>query len=220
VTNPDPLDLLRRALVASHGGRLVAAPTAECLDDDTVAALADGRLDDARRAGTMAHLAACAHCRQAVASVARALADPNVSRTIRVAERPGRTLFYRIAVPAVAAALLLIVLRSSPHGAVHRDPTITGTAAPVPETPVGLVAEPGVLRWASVAGADRYRVTLFDAGSRVLFETELTDTVVALPDSIHFLAGRQYLWKVEARTDWDRWAASSLVEFRVAGSRR
>ena len=76
---------------------------------------------------------------------------------------------------------------------------------------------PWILESLPVAGADRYRVTLFDGGGRVLFETQLADTLAALPDSILLDPGRPYLWKVEARTGWQRWSASGLVEFSIAG---
>ena len=220
MNRPEDLDLLRDALLMREPANAV---TPECLDEDTVAALAEGSLDAAPRPVALAHLAECPRCRGVVASVARALADAKVSSEGAAVERPGRRRFYRVALPAAAAAAVLVFVlprRTTDSGAVHRAPTITATAAPVPMSPVGAVAEPGTLRWASVAGADRYRVTLFDAGSRVLYETELADTTAALPDSIHFIAGQPYLWKVEARTGWDRWAASKLVEFRVAGAPR
>ncbi len=63
--------------------------------------------------------------------------------------------------------------------------------------------------------ADRYRVTLFDASANLLFDVQTTDTSATLPDSLHIVPGRSYLWKVEARTAWDRWAASELIEFRA-----
>jgi hypothetical protein len=76
------------------------------------------------------------------------------------------------------------------------------------------------LRWSPVAGADRYRVTVFDATGGVVYASESADTVVAFPDSVALVSGASYLWKVDARTGFDRWAASGLAEFRVAGPRR
>jgi len=76
------------------------------------------------------------------------------------------------------------------------------------------------LRWSAVAGADRYRVTVFDATGGVVYAAEASDTVVAFPDSVSLTPGASYLWKVDARTSFDRWAASDLAEFRVAESRR
>ena len=50
-----------------------------------------------------------------------------------------------------------------------------------------------------------FRVTLFDAVGRVLYELQVADTAVAIPDSVTIVPARSYLWKVEARTGWDRW---------------
>jgi hypothetical protein len=82
------------------------------------------------------------------------------------------------------------------------------------------VASVDDLRWSPVAGADRYRLTVFDAAGNVVYAAEVSDTVVAFPDSIVLAPGVAYLWKVDARTGFDRWAASELAEFRVAGPRR
>jgi hypothetical protein len=74
------------------------------------------------------------------------------------------------------------------------------------------------LRWGTVPDADRYRVTLFSGAGEVLYEVQLTDTVALFPDSILLLPGRPYLWKVEARTGFDRWTASELMEFTLRGT--
>jgi hypothetical protein len=201
--------------------------TPQCLDDDVVAALAAGELAPAARAAFVPHVASCAYCRRRVASVARALADPAVAREITAAEAKGdrRRVRPYVLVPigmAAAAVLLFAVLPrfSNEVQSPHRAPTITAAAAPVPESPVGAVTDAERLRWASVAGADRYRVTLFDASGGVVYETQLPDTVAALPDSLALVPGRSYLWKVEARTGWDRWVASELMEFSIAAPAR
>jgi len=218
VPDPDPLDSLRDALGATPAPE---ARTPDCLDDDTVAALAAGTLDAAARARALAHLAACARCRHAVASVARALSDPAVAREVTAAERRGRRLPYGLALSAAAAAILLLLAgpRLLDLGRpVHRAPPLTA-AVPVPASPVGVVADADTLRWLAVPGADRYRVTLFDAPGAVLYETQLADTVAILPDSLVLVPGRPYLWKVAARTGWDRWSPSELVEFSLAPPR-
>lgn len=84
-------------------------------------------------------------------------------------------------------------------------------------SPIGAVAGANVLQWTSLAGADRYRVTLFEAGGRVVYETERADTAVTLPDSIGLVPGRSYVWMVEARIGFDRWSTSRLVEFSIVG---
>lgn len=193
--------------------------SAACLDDEAIAALADGTLNPERRAAVLPHVATCARCRGAIASVARTLADPAVAREL---SRAGGRRSYRIVLPLAAAAALLLLL-SSP--ADDRSPEHRGPAPPPPATvpvalaPLGAVAAVDELRWSHVAGADRYRVTLFDATGRVLYATEVADTVVTLPDSVALIPGATYLWKADARTGFDRWAASELAEFSIAGAR-
>ena len=209
------LDRLRRNF---HTGDFPVA-TNECLDAETVAALAEGSLDAGTRARALRHLAGCALCRRAVASVAAALADEPITHEIEIAEgRYGwRGKLLRITVPLAAAAVLLLLLRSpaAENGGGHRGAAEPGSQAPVPVSPVGPVAAVHELVWTRVADADAYRVTLFDAEGRVAYEARATDTTTALPDSI-LVTGRPYLWKVEARTGFDRWATSGLVEFSIA----
>jgi len=212
MTDPDPEYLLRQGLRGDAG-----SVTPQCLDDETIAALAEGTIDADARAAAMPHLATCARCRLAVASVARALADPAVAREI---PRPtgARRRLWRVAIPAAAAAIVVLLAmpgRNDDGAPPHRAPTITAVSSPVLMSPVGIVATAETLRWATVAGADRYRTTLFDNAGAVLFETQTADTVVALPDSVRLAPGRSYLWKVEARTGWGRWSASELIEFSI-----
>lgn len=200
-------------------GSQAQQPGLECLDDDLIAALAEGTLDAAARAEALPHLARCARCRGAVTSVTRALADPTVAREVAMIDGAGRRRFYRIAGPAAAAAAALLMFVLPREGddlrQPHRAPTITAGSAPVPMLPVGAVAGVERLRWAAVAGADRYRVVLFDAAGSVVYEREITDTVAMLPDSIILVPGVSYLWKVEARTGFDRWSTSELVQFSI-----
>jgi len=195
--------------------------TPDCLQDDMLAALADGSLAPDLRASVLPHVASCPRCRGAVAGIARALADPVVARELAAASSRRRP--YRIAVPLAAAAVLLLLLsspgddRSSGHRGSPPPPPAT---TPVPRSPVGIVATVNDLRWSHVAGADRYRVTVFDATGGVVYAAEGSDTVVAFPDSVALVANASYLWKVDARTGFDRWATSELAEFSIAGPRR
>lgn len=208
----NPEHLLR--LGAARGA---ASPTPGCLDDDTVAALAEGALDAAARDAAMAHLALCSRCRSAVASVAVVLSNPAVAREVRAIARPRRRFLTVISGIAAAAIVAFVALpwRTLDDSPTHRSPTITAAATPVLMAPVGVVAEARTLRWGSVGGADRYRMTLFDASGGVVYETQTPDTVVALPSQVTLDRGRGYFWKVEARTGWNRWSASELVEFSV-----
>ncbi len=215
MTEPDQFDSLRQALraAATPGTR-----TADCLDDDTVAALAEGTLDAARRQAVMPHLSRCPRCRAAVASVARALANSGIARQVAAIDGIRRHRVYRIALPLAAAAALLLVFawpRGRETGGHRGQPSVTSTPNPI--APVGVVASRSPLQWTAVPSVDRYRVTLSDSSGRVLFETQVTDTVMSLPDSIVLIPGRSYLWLVEARTGFDRWSTSRLVEFSIAG---
>ena len=197
----------------------------DCLDEHTVAALADGTLDAAARGRALAHVATCALCRRAVASVAEALAAGPITHEIEIVEgrRRRRGPVLRVAVPLAAAATVLLLLWSpakDPFGRHRGPPPPPPATIPIPRSPVGAVAAVNDLRWSHVTGADRYRVTVFDATGGVVFATEASDTVVAFPDSITLVPGASYLWKVDARTGFDRWAASELTEFRVAGPPR
>jgi hypothetical protein len=138
------------------------------------------------------------------------------------ARRPARRWSVSLGLAAAAALVLVLVW---PQGVdndrgAHRDPTLATGAAPTLVAPVGAVAAPDALQWHAVAGANRYRVSVFDAQGGVLYETQLADTAAILPDSVVFAPGQPYLWKVEARTGWNRWTASPLVEFRVAAAAR
>lgn len=192
--------------------------TPDCFDDDTIAALAEGTLEEAARAALLPHLAECPRCRRAVASVARALADPGIAREVAAVTGAGRRRFLRVAIPAAAAAVLLLLFGwprgLNEHGTEHRAPP-TATAVPVPIAPIGVVAGAGSLQWTAVPGADRYRLTLSEASGRVVYESQVTDTMAVLPESVVLVPGYSYIWLVEARTGFDRWSTSRLVEFSI-----
>lgn len=215
----DPEAMLRQLRAHSRPDE---SGTPECLDLDALGAMADGSLDAESRSRVLPHLASCARCRSALASISRALTDPELAREIRAVDTPATRRWWRVVVPVAAAATLLLLVRPaglfrSPPDGGHRAPVLTNGSAPAGMVPTGVVASVTQLLWRSVAGADRYRVTLFDAGGRVLYEVEPRDTVVSLPDSLRLAPGQRYLWRVEAQVGFDRWVASDLIEFSVGG---
>jgi hypothetical protein len=220
VTHPDDLDQLRRLLAPSLKSTGPVGPRGPgCLDDATLASLADGSLEAGARESAVSHLAGCAHCRAAVASVARMLDNPEVRRAVPApAGQPWRRL-ARLAVPLAAAAVLLVVFalprRGDDVAPTHRGSPTTATT-PMLLSPIGLVEEGNLLQWTAVPGADRYRIIVFDADSRTVFSEETGDTLAVLPESIGLLPGRTYVWLVEARTGWDRWSPSAPVSFSIA----
>lgn len=196
------------------------ANTTGCLDEDSLAAMVEGALPEDARAKAVAHLSACEPCRKAVASVARALADPEVAAGIRAVEKSTDPRYRRlvpVALVAAAAVLLLLIVprKVEDPRSPHRAPPITASPAPSALSPVGRVSETAQLRWTAVSGADRYRVTLFDPDGSLIYEAEVADTSVTLPRSVPLVPDRTYAWRVEARLGFDRWAASELIEFTV-----
>src|SRR5204862_4958762 len=111
----------------------------DCLDEHTVAALADGTLDAAARGRALAHVATCALCRRAVASVAEALAAGPITHEIEIVEgrrRRGGPIL-RIAGPLAAAATVLLLLWSP---AAERFPRHRGPPPPPhADTPIPLL---------------------------------------------------------------------------------
>ena len=194
-----------------------------CLDDETVAAIAEGTIDPSTRDRLVPHLADCARCRTAVASVARALADPDVSREVEAltTRRRGPRWLAWSGVAAAAAVLLVLVVprESDRESGLHRAPAIASGEVPTPLAPAGTVGAVEELRWTPVVDAARYRVTLFDSNGKVLFEATPNEPSVALPDSVGLSTGIQYLWKVEAQIGPGRSVSSELVSFTLKGSR-
>lgn len=209
-------ETLREAVVAER-----ATGTPDCLDELTIADFVDGRLSAESRAPVVAHLLACARCRATVRGTGRLLAQPAVAQEIRRADRP-RWRRWAMPVGAAAAAAALLVLW--PHNTDERgglpalrEPASASVAAPLPLSPRAAVTRIDRFVWTGVPRADRYRLRLYDAEGTVLWMTETADTVITRPDSIVLASGPAYFWKIEAQTEWGRWLASELVEFRLAG---
>jgi anti-sigma factor RsiW len=173
----------------------------ECLDELALAAFVEGEPEADQRASVVAHLASCGHCRRELSALVELLADPAVAAEVGQGDtrhqqaRPRRKFLAGAGLLAAAAAILLLVWTGAPgrSGGGHRGPTITAGSTPLLMSPVGNVAEARMLRWTAVSGADRYRVTLFDATGKVLFEAQVADTATALPDSIALITGQPYL---------------------------
>lgn len=139
--------------------------------------------------------------------------------------RPGHRRWVGSTVAVAAAAVLAVLLFRPPRleepSTLHRSMPITAAPAPRADRPVGPVADARSFHWTAVSGADRYRVTLFNAEGAVLFETEQVGTEAVLPDSVLLAPGETYWWRINARVGFDRWAASDLIEFSITpGPRR
>jgi hypothetical protein len=209
--------MLREA-AADLAATVPSSPASICHDDATLAAVAEGALTEAERRAVIPHLATCGRCRGTLAAITASLADEQVRREIAGLDRSAARRLRRFMIPAAAAAVLLLVTLpvGDRRGVFHRAPAITSEATPVTEWPVGSVSAVDQLRWRAVDGADRYRITVLDAAGALVFESETAEQMVLLPDSVVLHAGRQYLWRVEARTTWNRWSESRVVQFSIS----
>jgi len=212
-------DLMRTGLALGSTAS-AGTPGPACLDEAALTVLVTSQPGEAR-AQQLAHLAECDYCRRELGDVLSLLEDPDVAAALAVPQQAGshfgrRRLAWAAAGLAAGLALFALALpRLGPANPWHRAPTITAAPAPQPGFPLGDVPEARALRWGPVAGADRYRIVLFDATGQTRYRVETTDTTAELPDSVQLIRGQSYLWRVEARTEPERWTASELVEFRV-----
>src|SRR5688572_11595910 len=195
--------------------------TADCPDEFALADFIDGRLAQEDRAPVVAHLLMCARCRTVVAAASSALADPAVTAAIPTS-RPSRRWVLPIGAAAAAALVLTLWPGATPDqpSVDLRERTVTTTVAPQPISPRGLSDDPHQLVWSGVPHAERYRLRVYAADGSLLWSFDTADTLVALPDSARLTPGTVYFWKVEAQTEWKRWVASDLIEFRTRGSGR
>jgi hypothetical protein len=190
--------------------------TPACPDELVIADFVEGRLVSDVRARVVDHLLTCARCRalvRATAGIAATWPAPTEAR---------KRGWHRWAVPLAAAAAALIILvwpRPDDGTAPNlREPALTRTVAPTPIHPRTSVARLERLVWSSVPHAERYRARLYDDQGTVLWQVETTDTAVAIPAGQPLPPG-SYFWRVEAETEWRRWAASDLIAFRIAAGR-
>ena len=216
---------MRHAAEALRAHATVTDPeSGHCLDEFALVELVAGSPNPERRAEMVAHLSACARCRGNAAAISRVLEEPAIHTEIaNVSAVDSKSRKVRVALGGAlgfAAAVTLFVIASplsDEEGATpaHRDATLTASIPPVAVAPTGSVETVYNIIWTSGAGADLYRVTLFDTEGTVLWEAQTRDTFVVVADSVAFQAGVPYFWKVRARTGFDRWSETELVSFTI-----
>jgi anti-sigma factor RsiW len=191
------------------------APTPDCLDELAIADFVDGRTSGDERAIVERHLTTCARCRSAVQAVAAMADDAALVATVSKAGKRRWIVTAVASAAAAAAAAIVIMTVPSTRPITMREPAVTSAIAPVALSPVGTATRPTALTWSRVPGAERYRVRVQSADGGVVWSMTSEDTTVTIPDSVRFVAGSQYAWRVEAQTEWRRWVASELVRFVV-----
>jgi Putative zinc-finger len=187
-------------------------PTPAHLTSGEVAGYLDGRLTTAEREQLDGHLADCPTCRAELVEVRRILQSV-----------PRRRSWLMLGTAALAASVALLLLaprwlERAEAPARFREPATQEALAPRLIMPRGPVKTVNSFVWASVPGADGYRVVVFDREGAVLWEIQTRDTISAKPDSLSFSSGASYFWKVWARTGSSRWTPSALIEFNIVGS--
>ncbi|MBL0169918.1 MAG: hypothetical protein IPP90_04165 [Gemmatimonadaceae bacterium] len=105
---------------------------------------------------------------------------------------------------ATAAGVLLAVGITGTWLADRREaPALRAEASPITlVAPVGArdAANASRFVWRSLRDADRYTLVVVDTAGNEVFAAETRDTAITMPDSVHLLAGREYLWWVQATT--------------------
>jgi hypothetical protein len=182
--------------------------------DQLVAFLGHELGTEARRDAEL-HLARCAECRDELVAVTEILQPQRTDRS-------QRKIPWRVLAPVAAAAAAVFLMVAGPwapgstdEAPQHRDPPAQASIVPTPVAPLGSVSAVEKLVWRGVDGADRYRLTLFDAEGEVLWKATTVDTVIDLPESVGLNPGSRYLWRLEARVGWDMWEASELIDFEI-----
>jgi hypothetical protein len=216
-----------------HAVRLIPPkqPADRCLDEVDLAAVLDGVALATLDPRVVSHLAACVRCRAELAGATRLLREPLVAveleRLAGSAPRRANRRGIHVAVASGLAAAALAGLLLWPQAArlmgpeparevdTYRERTLTTTAVPRILGPVGIVTTADSLRWTSVPGADLYRITFWRRDGEVAWAGESRDTVLALPTELSRSGEEYLLWDVKARTGWDRWVMSDLVEITL-----
>jgi hypothetical protein len=152
--------------------------------DEELAAYLGKELKGDRLRQVESHLAVCSTCREELIDAKEVLRTPRRSK-------------WTVLGPAAAAVAAVVLLVTWPQGpappasqTMHRESPSEAMVTPVPISPIGPVSAIEDFRWEGLPGADRYRVTLFDAEGSVLWKPLTERSEIALPDSVSLESGR------------------------------
>ena len=172
------------------------------LRDVEMAAYLDRRLTGADRERAEAHLAECAECRQEMIAV-----RGHLDRSARP-----RRLLLGAGVLAAAAAMILVVrpaVIDPMRGGGYPEPLVA-------YGPSGDVAPAGLrFVWGAASGATAYRLVISGEDGVPLWSGSVTDTVLALPDSVSLAGDRAYVWVADALMKDGSSRSTSLHAFRL-----
>ena len=161
------------------------------MTDLDIAAYVDRGLSADRSEAFEEHLSQCASCRD------------NVIKTQQILARPtAASRFARSALIVLAAAVVLVV--ALPSLRTERAPTVTMRGDTPPATllaygPLGEVQSSAIrFTWGSVKDGLSYHLSVKRDDGTEIWQASLTDTTVALPQTVSLKAGQRYVWIVDA----------------------
>lgn len=202
---------MRKLSTASFRGfwRALFVRTEHVTDAD-IAGFLDGDLSPEEKRVVETHLEGCSDCRTATADVSRLArsydGSVDIPDPLRIARKARLTGVPLLAAVVLAASVAFVVLGRSSDRQVSSAPVrstgiggdsrpfveVTGPAEFQPVARTGLT-----LSWRA-AGAELYRISVFDASGTPVLVRETTDTTLAagplLPASLDTI----YLWRVDA----------------------
>jgi hypothetical protein len=165
---------------------------------DDAASFLDGTLSDDARVEVERHIAECDTCREEIAAASRLVATipPASRRTLSV---------WRIALPLAAGIVAVVMLRrpatapvaTSAERAVPRDAAAITLVSPAPDA--ALVPGTTRLVWRPIDGGIGYRVVIKDSSGAPVWESETTDTVLAVPAGVVLREGETYVWRIDGQ---------------------
>ncbi len=183
--------------------------------DTLLAAYLDRTLGDGDRDRLEDHLAECGKCRE------RLLAATGTLRGERRRTRALSASGAAIVAVGIAGLLFLVPSSSTPGSPQLRggssDPLRAAPAleAVTPADGETIVVGSTLLVWRSVDGAARYRITVSDPESGVVFEKDVADTVVSLGSMGPLAPGEAYVWYVDALLPDGRSVTTGVRSFSV-----
>jgi hypothetical protein len=185
------------------------------VDDTLLAAYLDRRLSDEDRDRLEDHLAGCDTCRE------RLLAATGTLRGERRRTRARSASAVAVVTVGIAGVFFLVPSSPTPGSPQLRsgssDPLGAAPAleAVTPTDGETVVVGSTLLVWRSVDGAARYRITVSDPESGVVFEKDVADTVVSLGSMGPLAPGEAYVWYVDALLPDGRSVTTGVRSFSV-----
>jgi hypothetical protein len=200
----------------------------KCPEAETFRRIAQGEARRREREAVADHLLGCADCAKqylALGELASWVEETTASRLPSVETRPRRVAVWAAAAAAglVLAGGLAIVVRSAsrrPDALRQERGPVSPADAVAPPDGARLTAVPAELKWAPLAGAEAYEVTVYDFESTPLWQSPtLGQPRVSLPDSVRrrMSGGGVFYWRVSSRTGPEH-LLSRLHHFTVASS--